>query len=81
MDKKELVELKRDWNKRLNDWVKKGGKITTYHCPHCKSFIPTRRPSKEDCGSKGYWDSATVCVECGKTAFVAVHISGDTRSL
>lgn len=67
--------------KRLDAWQKKGKRISTYQCPHCKYFIPHAIPEKNDVSSKGFWDSATICIECGKLAFVTTYPSGIIKAV
>lgn len=71
--KKQVMEM-------YADWVKRGKKLTTYFCNHCKYFIVTNQPAKNDVGSKGYWDSATECLNCGKLNFVVTYPNGKTLS-
>lgn len=66
-------------NRYLASWKKRGGKITSYSCGHCKKPILTPRPKKADCGPKGFWHSMKICPECGKLNFVAVYPSGKTE--
>lgn len=49
-----------------------------YPCPHeCGRPIETRIPnSLDDCGEKGYWDSAVQCPHCNKMNFKKVFPGG-----
>jgi len=78
---KELKELKNKCMEMLVDWVLRGKRIGTYKCNHCKKSIPCRIPNKEDVASKGYWDSATICLECGECNFVTEYPNGKTKSV
>lgn len=80
MNKKELKQFKEDLLGQLVRWAINGGKLGTYYCYHCKNDIPCRIPSKKDVSSKGYWDSTTTCLECGKHNFVCEYPSGRTLS-
>lgn len=80
MTKKELLELRQSVMERIYRWIAKGGKVGTYKCNHCKNKIPVCIPSEKDVSSKGFWDSATICVECGKMNFVCEYPSGKTLS-
>lgn len=60
-------------------WIKKGKKLTSYVCPHCLQANTTRQPNKTDVGTKGYWDSARICLHCGAYSFVAVYPSGKVK--
>ena len=80
MTKKEIKELNEENKKRLAQWVKDGNKITTYKCQHCEKNIETCQPKKSMVTSKGFWDSATICTNCGKISFVRVYPSGKTES-
>lgn len=81
MKKSELKKLKSDCERMHKNWLKRGKRLTTYHCNHCNDDIITTRPQKSDTGSKGYWDSATICYECGGMNFVAVWPDGKTKSV
>lgn len=71
-----LEELQ-EQNKKFNDnWKAQGKKTTTYKCPCCKKDIEVRQPNKTDVSSKGYWDSAKICVQCGEVSFVIVRTNG-----
>lgn len=59
-------------------WVLGGKKLTRYICPHCGNSVETPRPRKIDVSSKGYWDSAKTCVECGEVNFLKVWPDGKT---
>jgi hypothetical protein len=81
MTKKELKNI-RERLKAFNDrWVSEGHKLCNYKCPHCGKLIPTRRPTKDMVGPKGYWDSCQICIECGKLNFVVVRPSGKTNAV
>lgn len=80
MNKKEFVQFRDDCLMQLIRWATRGGKLGTYFCNHCKKDIPCRIPDKKDVSEKGYWDSATTCLECGKHNFVAEYPSGKTTS-
>jgi hypothetical protein len=78
MTKAKLKKLKEGVIKHNNRWIEKGGKLTSYFCKNCCQEIPTRQPKKKDVSSKGYWDSAMICFECGKLNFVIVYPNGNT---
>jgi DNA-directed RNA polymerase subunit RPC12/RpoP len=65
-----LRDLKKAHDEYVARWTKAGKKTTTYKCSHCNKAIETPKPGKEDVGSKGYWDSLTTCIHCGKYNFV-----------
>lgn len=75
-----LASLKLEVMKGLARWREAGKKVGLYLCNHCKRDIPCRIPAKGDVSSKGYWDSATTCIECGKMNFVYEWPSGRTLS-
>lgn len=52
--------------------------FTAYICNHCKTIVPTHCPTKEQVSSKGYWDSCTQCIACGRLNFVCIWPSGRT---
>jgi len=81
LSKKQLKEIKENCYKLLVDWAVNGKKIGTYKCNHCEKKIPCRIPDKKDVSSKGYWDSATICIECGHLNFVKEYPSGKTVSI
>jgi len=77
---KKLKELKNDCYELLIKWVIEGKRIGTYKCNHCKNKIPCRIPDEKDVSSKGFWDSTTICLECGGLNFVREYPSGKTTS-
>lgn len=78
--KTKLEKLKKDQIKYNVRWLLNGGELTFYRCNHCLEKIETKRPFKKDLGSKGYWDSATVCIECGGINVVKIWPTGRTIS-
>ena len=80
MTKKELLKIKKSTLLLNQDWVKEGKKIGSYLCNHCFKNIPCRIPSKNDVSSKGFWDSACICLECGNCNFVKKYPTGKTES-
>jgi len=80
MKRKELTKLRNDTKKRNLDWLKEGNKNTFYKCEHCLNLIETIQPQKKMVTSKGFWDSAMVCINCGEINFVRVYPSGKTES-
>jgi hypothetical protein len=74
---KKLLAQVAEYQKR---WVENGGKLTSWRCGHCKRMNKTPQPKKGDVSSKGYWDSATMCLKCGMHSFVAVWPNGKTSS-
>ncbi len=80
-DAQENLEKIRTGVKKMHkDWKRRGKKLGTYLCNWCKKQIPCRIPDKADTGSKGFWDSATMCIECGHMNFVCEYPSGKTLS-
>ncbi len=59
--------------------VASGNKLTTYVCPHCKKTLNTLQPRKNECVSKGFWDSLKRCYECDQPSFVTVYPDGKTE--
>ena len=80
MTKAKLKELKSQCMESLVRWAMNGKKIGNYFCNHCEKNIPCRIPDKSDVGEKGYWDSTTICIECGHCNFVCEYPSGKTKS-
>ena len=76
LTKKENQQILSQYKK----WEEAGNKMTTYFCNHCKKQISTKQPNKKMTGSEGYWDSVTICLECGKLNFVIVYPNGKTKS-
>lgn len=79
MNKLEIKKLNKANKIRLERWLKEGNKITTYNCLYCKKDIETAQPKKNMVGSKGFWDSAMICTNCGKISFVRVYPNGKTE--
>ena len=86
MKNKELAKLldlrkgvKEAAHEHFKKWLKDGNKLTQYECPYCKRLLFTPQPKKDMCSSKGFWDSAMICYECGKVSFVRVYPSGKTE--
>lgn len=78
MKKKELAKLRENvmaYNKRV---VLNGSKLTKYECQHCKKKVDTLVPERNEVGIRGYWDSATICIECGKMNFLVTYPTGKT---
>lgn len=65
---------------RYGRWLKSGKELTTYKCWYCEKEVLTEQPAAGDVGSKGFWDSLTVCLLCGGLNFVCVWSSGRTTS-
>lgn len=81
MLKKELLKLRKAVEVSHINWLKKGNKVCSYGCNHCGKMINTKRPTKDMVSEKGYWDSLTICVECGKANYIRVYPSGKTKSV
>lgn len=65
-EQKQLANLKKATTEYLIKWETKGGKTGGFFCPHCNQPNKTTIPAnKNDCASKGYWDSLMTCYECG----------------
>lgn len=88
----QIAVLKPTRNKRLKELreavimqharvVENGGKLCAYECNHCHFTCPTVQPTKALVSSKGYWDSATTCINCNGLNFVKVWPSGRTESI
>jgi hypothetical protein len=81
MTNKELEKIKKSTLCLIEDWKSKGKKEGKYHCNHCHKEIPCRIPNNADVTSRGYWDSACICLECGNCNFVKFYPSGKTKSI
>lgn len=55
-------------------------KFTAWRCPNCRCLNAHNVPKRSDTGSKGYWDSAIVCIWCGAMSFLAVWPDGRCRA-
>lgn len=78
---KQLTKLREQMVSLYAKLVQNGWKFTAYRCNHCRHLIPEKCPTKPgQTGSKGYWDSMTQCVSCGRLNFVFVWPSGRTVS-
>lgn len=75
---KRLLKLRYDSRTYLNHWVRRGGKVTTYFCPGCRTHRRTMRPAVRAVGRKGCWTSAKTCTRCGEIHFVSTWASGKT---
>lgn len=75
----DLEELRTKAQRFNRNWQRKGGLLTHYTCPKCRSKIAVRRPSRGDVGQKGHWDSLTICTHCGVANFVVVYPTGRTE--
>lgn len=66
----------------MDKYIAGGGKVTEWTCQNedCDSVIETPQPTKEQVGSKGYWDGMKECPECGTHNFVKVYPNGATDS-
>lgn len=76
-----MKKFKKDVLEWLENFKSKGGTVTTYVCPHCESTLETPQPTKNQVGSKGYWDSMKSCYECEKPSFVKTFPNGKTEIL
>lgn len=78
-DPKGLIKLR---EQMLTYYERCGDKqlFTAYICNHCKSIVPTHCPTRDQVSSKGYWDSMTTCLACGRLNFVCIFPSGRTLS-
>jgi hypothetical protein len=81
MKEKELKKIKDSCYKMLVQWAISGKKLGVYKCKHCKNDIPCRIPDKKDVSSKGFWDSTTICLECGNLNFVKEYPNGKTIAI
>lgn len=63
----------------LNRYVRKGGKVTTYFCPGCRTQRRTIRPTRRLVGSRGFTTSALTCTRCGEIHHVSTWPSGKTQ--
>lgn len=79
-DPKGLVKLREQMMTFYARMVAAKKPFTGYVCNHCKHVIPTHCPTKEQVSSKGYWDSMTQCLACGRLNFVCIWPSGRTLS-
>ena len=75
---KDLIELRRNSARYVEEWKAKGGKVTNYCCSHCHNSVDTPRPAKDDVDSRGYWNSLMACPHCGSMNHVCVYPSGKT---
>ncbi len=73
-----LVKLRYQARTWLNRWVRKGGKITSYFCPGCRTQRRIMRPGKKDVGRDGCWTSALTCTRCGEIHHVTTWPNGKT---
>lgn len=78
---KKLLKLRQDVKEYHARNVENGGKLCAYECNHCHFKCPTVQPTKDLVSSKGYWDSATTCINCYSLNFVKVYPSGKTESI
>ena len=77
----ELQKIKESHERRIARWKEDGHKVTKYQCNGCKKMIDECQPDKDSVSGKGYWDSATICVECGYINFVQTFPNGKTISI
>jgi len=80
MTKKALANLQKQMHEYHQKILQNGGALTYYFCHHCGEMIPTVQPTEDLVSSKGYWDSATTCINCGEMNFVATYPNGNTDS-
>lgn len=78
---KKLKELRETVTKQHARVVENGGKLCVYECNHCHFHCPTIQPTRTLVSSKGYWDSATTCLNCYGLNFVKVWSTGKTESI
>lgn len=75
---KALIKIRYPARTFMNRWVRRGGRLTTYFCPGCKTQRRTMRPAKRDVGRDGCWTSAKTCTRCGEIHHVSTWPSGKT---
>lgn len=80
MSSVDLKMIRASVERYFDKWVANGGQITFYKCNGCNCLQKTAQPRKDQVQSKGYWDSATLCIGCGHMNFVSIYPSGLTRS-
>lgn len=79
LSKSSLKRLRQQHAEFLDRWKGNGKRTNTWNCPHCKAENETLRPERREVTKRRpYWDSLTVCLECGGSSMVTSYASGRT---
>lgn len=76
-----LEDIAASAKQHVESWKQSGKKTTHYNCPYCKSTIEVCQPGRGDVSSKGYWDTAKICIECGEVSFLVTWPNGKTKAV
>lgn len=79
MMKRTMSRLQKKHEEYMTRVKANGGETTFYGCPHCKSEVETRVPTKALVSSKGFWDSLSVCPLCEHIHHLQISPSGNIK--